>query len=344
MHTSVSSVLALLAQLKPPSPTLIAIDGHSASGKSSIARALHQVHPASTLVHTDDFYRPLPAHMRNGLDAAGGYHLYYDWQRLDAQVLRPLKNGRPARYQRYDWSTNDLAEWIIVLPTGLVIIEGCYAARPVEEGSSVTELREEFNEPSFDPVNCLRLYEHAPGELVGFAQLYVAEDTADNDGFLWFKVHPAHRTDRIEPQMFAWAEAQLRTRGRVKLRVTARDKERERQALIERHGFVPVRYFLRMRRALSEPIPVPVFPPGYHLRDGDHDPQAWADLYNDSFADHYNFHSHDAEFVRHWQSDPDYRADMSQLASRLPTAVCCTVATWTARRTGCSGAVPAPNI
>ncbi len=291
MHTSVSSVLALLAQLKPPSPTLIAIDGHSASGKSSIARALHQVHPASTLVHTDDFYRPLPAHMRNGLD-----------------------------------------------------IEGCYAARPVEEGSSVTELREEFNEPSFDPVNCLRLYEHAPGELVGFAQLYVAEDTADNDGFLWFKVHPAHRTDRIEPQMFAWAEAQLRTRGRVKLRVTARDKERERQALIERHGFVPVRYFLRMRRALSKPIPVPVFPPGYHLRDGDHDPQAWADLYNDSFADHYNFHSHDAEFVRHWQSDPDYRADMSQLASRLPTAVCCTVATWTARRTGCSGAVPAPNI
>lgn len=130
MHTSVSAVLALLAQLKSPSPTLIAIDGHSASGKSSIARALHQVHPASTLVHTDDFYRPLPAHTRHGLDAAGGYHLYYDWQRLEAQVLRPLKSGRPARYQRYDWSTNDLAEWIVVLPTGLIIIEGCYAARP----------------------------------------------------------------------------------------------------------------------------------------------------------------------------------------------------------------------
>lgn len=130
MHTSVSSVLTLLAQRKLSSPTIIAIDGHSASGKSSLALALHQAHPTSTLVHTDDFYRPLPERTRNELDAVGGYHLYYDWQRLEAQVLRPLKDGLAARYQRYDWSTNSLAEWITVSPTGLVIIEGCYAARP----------------------------------------------------------------------------------------------------------------------------------------------------------------------------------------------------------------------
>jgi mycothiol synthase len=184
----------------------------------------------------------------------------------------------------------------------------------VEEGSSVTELREEFNEPGFDPVNSLRLYENTQGELVGFAQIYMAEDSADNDGFLWFKVHPAYRTGQIEPLMFAWAEEQLRQRGRVKLRVMAQNQETERQALIERHGFVPVRYFLRMRRPLSEPIPVPLFPQGYQLRAGDHDPQAWADLYNDSFADHYNFHPHDAEFVQHWQHDPDYRSELNLVA------------------------------
>jgi len=181
----------------------------------------------------------------------------------------------------------------------------------VEEGSSVTELREEFNEPSFDSANGLRLYENEYGELVGFAQLYLAEDAAENDGFLWFKVHPAYRTDRIEPLMFAWGEEQMHKRGRVKLRVMAHDKETARQALIERHGFIPVRYFLRMRRALSEPIPDPVFPQGYQLRAGDHDPQAWADLCNDSFADHYNFHPRHAEFVRHWQNDPDYCSDLN---------------------------------
>jgi mycothiol synthase len=185
----------------------------------------------------------------------------------------------------------------------------------VEEGSSVTELREEFNEPSFDPASGLRLYENAHGELVGFAQLYSAEDTADNDGFLWFKVHPEHRTGRIELQMFTWAEEQLRGRGRVRLRVTARDVEIERQALIVQHGFVPARYFLRMRRALAEPVPVPVFPQGYQLRDGDHDPQDWAELYNESFVDHYNFHPHDAEFARHWQKDPDYLPELNLVAT-----------------------------
>jgi len=181
----------------------------------------------------------------------------------------------------------------------------------VEEGSSVAELREEFNEPSFDPVNGLRLYTNAQGELVGFAQLYFAADSADNDGFLWFKVHPAYRTEQIEPLMFAWAAEQLRQRGREKLRVMAHDKETERQSLIARHGFLPVRYFLWMHRALTEPMPAPLFPQGYQLHAGDHDPQAWADLYNDSFADHYNFYPRDAEFVRHWQRDPDYRSDLN---------------------------------
>lgn len=185
----------------------------------------------------------------------------------------------------------------------------------VEEGYSAAELREEFNEPSFDAANGLRLYENAQGQLVGFAQLYAAEETADNDGFLWFKVHPAYRTDQIEPLMFAWAEEQLRRNGRAKLRVNAQNQEIERQAMIERHGFIPVRYYLRMRRPLSAPLPTPVFPPGYQLVAGDHDPQAWADLYNDAFADHYNFHRHDADFVRHWYRDPDYRSDLNLVAT-----------------------------
>ena len=134
LNYAVTAIVELLAQRRPSSPTLLAIDGHSAAGKSSLARAIQEVHPASTVVQMDDFYRPLPERTRNGLSAVDGYQQYYDWQRLEAQVLHPLVAGHPARYQRYDWSTNDLAEWSTVLPTGLVIIEGCYAARPELRG------------------------------------------------------------------------------------------------------------------------------------------------------------------------------------------------------------------
>jgi mycothiol synthase len=184
----------------------------------------------------------------------------------------------------------------------------------VEEGISVAELREEFGEPGFDPARDMRLWQGEDGRLVAFGQLWVAEENEDNDGFLWFKVHPELRGGELEPQMFAWAEAQLRQRGRVLLRVAARHDEAERQALIERHGFAPVRYFLRMRRPLAEPIPAPEFPQGYTLRAGNHDPQAWADMYNESFVDHYNFHPHDAAWVSHWQNEPGNRPELSLVA------------------------------
>lgn len=182
------------------------------------------------------------------------------------------------------------------------------------EWISLSELREELSEPGADPARDIRLYTDEQEQLIGFAQLYVAADTADNDGFLWFTIHPAQRNGQIEPLMFAWAEEQLRERGRVRLRVAARDSQTDRQALFERHGFVPVRYFQRMRRALTEPIAAPAFPPGYQLRDGNHDPQTWADLYNESFVDHFNFHRHTAAQVRHWQSDPDYRPELNLVA------------------------------
>jgi uridine kinase len=131
MHTpsAVEGILALIerAALKP---ALLAIDGHSGAGKSSLAGALQGARPDAVVVHTDDFYRPLDPQYRASLDAAGGYAEYYDWQRLEAQVLRPLSRGGPARYRKYDWGSNDLGEWGEIKPSGLVIVEGCYSARP----------------------------------------------------------------------------------------------------------------------------------------------------------------------------------------------------------------------
>jgi len=109
---------------------LVAIDGHSAAGKSTLARTLQAALPQVTIVHTDNFYRPMPEVDRARLDAAGGYQQYYDWQRLEHEVLQPLAHGSMSRYRRYNWQQNTLDGWHEVTPHGIVIVEGCYAARP----------------------------------------------------------------------------------------------------------------------------------------------------------------------------------------------------------------------
>jgi uridine kinase len=47
---------------------------------------------------------------------------------LREEVLALLRAGHRARYQRYDWPSDALAEWHDV-PHGIVIIEGVYSTR-----------------------------------------------------------------------------------------------------------------------------------------------------------------------------------------------------------------------
>lgn len=99
-------LLNKLSSLNKQTP-LIAIDGRGGSGKSTLADLLHKHFPESTIVHLDDFTYP---------DT--------DRERLLEQVIKPLKSGSTAKYQRYDWGTKQLAEWHDIQPGQMVIIEG----------------------------------------------------------------------------------------------------------------------------------------------------------------------------------------------------------------------------
>jgi uridine kinase len=111
--------------------TLVAIDGHSAAGKTTLAKKIKANFRDVQLVHMDDFYRVMEHDQRERLDAAGGYELYYDWQRLEREILQPLSQGQAGSYQPYDWATHRLSNEIkTVWPFGVVIVEGCYSARP----------------------------------------------------------------------------------------------------------------------------------------------------------------------------------------------------------------------
>ncbi len=131
MADEVTRVLDLITERMTLPVTLVAIDGHSAAGKTSLAKKIETSFADVSVVHMDDFYRVMDNEERERLDAAGGYELYYDWQRLEQEVLRPLSQEQTSHYRRYDWAKNELSEEKSMLqPFGVIIVEGCYSVRP----------------------------------------------------------------------------------------------------------------------------------------------------------------------------------------------------------------------
>lgn len=109
---------------------LVAIDGAGGSGKSTLAAAVAGLLGGCPVVAGDDFYRPMTAERRAALDPRQGYDGYFDWARLREQVLGPVRAGRAARYQRYDWERGELGGWREIGPGPVVIVEGVYVTRP----------------------------------------------------------------------------------------------------------------------------------------------------------------------------------------------------------------------
>jgi uridine kinase len=93
---------------------LVAVDGFGGAGKSHFAARLAATDPRLSVVHTDDF-----ASWDEGLD----------WERLRHQVIDPILADQPARYQRYDWDEQRLAEWHEIPPGGVMVVEGVSCSR-----------------------------------------------------------------------------------------------------------------------------------------------------------------------------------------------------------------------
>lgn len=105
---------------------ILAIEGGSASGKTTLAKLFEERYDA-TVFHTDDFF--LRPHQRTPerLNEVGGN---LDRERFLSEVLTPLKEGKTIEYKRFDCATMTLAEAVTVTPKSLVIIEGAYSMHP----------------------------------------------------------------------------------------------------------------------------------------------------------------------------------------------------------------------
>jgi uridine kinase len=117
----------------PSGMLVVAIDGHGASGKSTIAAAVSEATGAA-LVHTDDFFRPRAAPSCGvsgpppGQEPLAGY---YDWRRLRAQALEPLRARRRAKFRRFDWDRGTGLDGLVTVDPGdLILVEGVFSGSP----------------------------------------------------------------------------------------------------------------------------------------------------------------------------------------------------------------------
>jgi ribosomal protein S18 acetylase RimI-like enzyme len=174
-----------------------------------------------------------------------------------------------------------------------------------------------FTQPNVDPQKDLRLWLDDQGRTVAFAMLSPIATEDLLDGFLWMPILPELRDSALAVEVVGWASERLRQLGAeqghtTRLLADANVADSSRIGLLQTHGFVPVRYYLRMERSLGEPMEPSQFPAGFILRAvaGEHEAEAWVELFNQSFVDHWNFHPLTAERLRGIWADALYRSDL----------------------------------
>jgi len=119
-------------------PFLIAIDGGSGSGKSTVASAVAEKLGA-VLVPADDFFA---AHITDEAwaqrDVKARAADSIDWKRLRHEAIEPLLAGKRARWHSFDFVSGArsdgtycmLAEFEERSPANVIVLDGAYSARP----------------------------------------------------------------------------------------------------------------------------------------------------------------------------------------------------------------------
>ena len=131
LHRSHVRLLPLLTAidraLSEKPRVLLAIEGGSASGKSTLAELLAELWPDTALFHADDFFlRPEQRTAERYAQPGGNL----DRERLEAEILAPLSRNREVVYRPFDCRTLSLREPVTVRPGRLNIVEGSYGFHP----------------------------------------------------------------------------------------------------------------------------------------------------------------------------------------------------------------------
>lgn len=109
---------------------IVAIDGNSGSGKSSLAKELESIYD-SNVFHMDHFFLRPEQRTAERMKEVGGN---VDYERFKDEVLKNIKKNIEFEYQVYDCKLGRLTHYIKVSPKKLNIVEGVYSMHPALRG------------------------------------------------------------------------------------------------------------------------------------------------------------------------------------------------------------------
>ena len=150
-----------VADLAEDRPLVVAVDGRSGTGKSTLVAEI-ALHLAATVVEGDDFYRGGSLATWRAMSPARRAATCVEWRR-QRPVLSALREGHRATWDVFDWAHPAwdadeppvLPDAGAAEPAPVCILEGVYAARP--ELADLLDLRVWTTVP--EPVRLARLRE-----------------------------------------------------------------------------------------------------------------------------------------------------------------------------------------
>ena len=104
----------------------MAIEGGSASGKSTLADTLQSIYGCNVF-HTDDLFLRPEQRTPERLNEVGGN---LDRERFLDEVLIPLREGKDVNYRKFNCTYMKIEDETEFAPSKLTVVEGAYSMHP----------------------------------------------------------------------------------------------------------------------------------------------------------------------------------------------------------------------
>jgi len=124
--TDYSELFKEIEKRKNDFSTIIAIEGGSASGKTTLSEILKTKYNCAVF-HMDDFFLRPEQRTKERLSEAGGN---VDRERFEKEVLLPLSKNENVLYKKFDCSSKTILSPVEISKTRLCIVEGAYSMHP----------------------------------------------------------------------------------------------------------------------------------------------------------------------------------------------------------------------
>lgn len=129
--TQAELITKITGQAAVKTPLVVAFDGRSGTGKSTLARQL-ATKVGACVIESDDFYSGGSLDVWASRTPEQNASVCIDWQRLKTEALEPLLAGKTARWHAFDWDamTGVVPEVTVCRPAPIIFLEGVYSCRP----------------------------------------------------------------------------------------------------------------------------------------------------------------------------------------------------------------------